>query len=458
MPQNRRIRSPRGLFGALALLLLIVAMLPLSSFLAGFLPGGGELPAVEPAPADDGSDGTLRVTVVGADHRDPVAGARILVERLTGGEAQAESDAPGQVVLEGLGPGPVRVEASVNGDKAETWADPSVDPEVYLAVAENPKRTGTVRYADGTPADALVLLLNGNGKELAAARTDPKGRYEVADDAEAAAVCVQAKRGAPTVAPDGDVVVDSGVEIQGRLAGAGKGLLMVYGRVPAAEGDGVLPLRSRWLVAEDGAFSGRLPANARAWGLFDGRPVRIAGGELSLPGAAAASGRVLRPDGTPAARAILVFRPLLDEDFPTPLPGLRVEADTQGEFSAGGFARVRYAVEVRAVGCATRIVPEVVPGPDPIVIALEKGYAVHGFVLDTAGLPVMTARVQAVGLPEESGAHPVASDSVDAKGRFHLAGLGGSHARVRISAPGYHATTLDRVRPNTKLRVVLQRK
>ncbi|MHC4492696.1 MAG: carboxypeptidase-like regulatory domain-containing protein, partial [Planctomycetota bacterium] len=133
MTQKRRIRSPRGLFGALALLLLIAAMLPLSSFLAGFLPGGGELPAVEPAAADDRSDGTLRVTVVGADHRDPVAGARILVERLTGGEAQAESDAEGQVVLEGLGPGPVRVEASVNGHKSETWADPSVDPEVYLA-------------------------------------------------------------------------------------------------------------------------------------------------------------------------------------------------------------------------------------------------------------------------------------------------------------------------------------
>jgi hypothetical protein len=184
MTQNRRIRSPRGLFGALALLLLIFAMLPLSSFLAGFLPGGGRLPAVEP---DGGSDGTLRVTVVGADHRDPVEGARILVERLTGGEAQAESDALGQVVLEGLGPGPVRVEASVNGHKAETWADPSVDPEVYLAVAEDPKRTGTVRYADGTPADALVLLLNGNGQELAAARTDEEGRYEVADDADAAA-------------------------------------------------------------------------------------------------------------------------------------------------------------------------------------------------------------------------------------------------------------------------------
>ncbi|MHC4491167.1 MAG: carboxypeptidase-like regulatory domain-containing protein [Planctomycetota bacterium] len=135
-----------------------------------------------------------------------------------------------------------------------------------------------------------------------------------------------------------------------------------------------------------------------------------------------------------------------------------MEADAQGEFSAGGFARVRYAVEVRAVGCATRIVPEVIPGADPIVITLEKGYAVHGFVLDTAGLPVMTARVQAVGLPEESGAHPIASESVDAKGRFHLAGLAGRYARVRISAPGYHATTLDRIRPDTRLRVVLQRR
>ncbi|MHC4548914.1 MAG: carboxypeptidase-like regulatory domain-containing protein [Planctomycetota bacterium] len=458
MTGHRKIRSPRGLLGLLALLLLIVAMLLLSTFLAGFLPGGGRLPAPDPARADRPHPGTLQVTVLGSDRRDPVAGARILVERPTGGEARARSGADGRAVLEGLGAGPVRVRASFQGRSAEAWADPSLDGEVLLAVAEGPTRTGTVRRADGAPAPARVLLLDAHGEELASTQTDARGAYALPDHPDAVAVCAEAPVGAPTSVREGDVVVEPGVEVEGRLLGASEGNLQVYGRVPAPRGDGVLPFRARWPVAADGSFRGRLPAEAQAWGLCDGLPVRIAPGAAPLPAPAEVNGRVVRGDGTPAAHAVLLFRPLLEEDFPAPLPGLRVAADAEGRFAAGGFARVRYSVEARAPGCAARIVPEVLPGAKPLEIRLKPGFAVQGVVLATSGLPVAGARVRAIAFPEGRGDAPVATGEADEQGRFHLPGLGGTYARVQVSAPGYHATTLERVDPAAVLRVVLQRR
>jgi hypothetical protein len=151
---------------------------------------------------------------------------------------------------------------------------------------------------------------------------------------------------------------------------------------------------------------------------------------------------------------VLLFRPLLG-DFATPLLGLRVEADARGEFSAAGFADVPYSVEVYAPDCATRVVPEVMPGRGSLEITLEPGYAVGGFVVDAAGLPVPGARIRAMGLPEDAD-RPVLSAETDAQGRFRIAGLGGTHARLRVTADGYHATTVDRAGRGAQARVVLQ--
>jgi hypothetical protein len=70
-------------------------------------------------------------------------------------------------------------------------------------------------------------------------------------------------------------------------------------------------------------------------------------------------------------------------------------------------------------------------------------------------MPVGGARVKAVGLPEE-GERPVLDATADQIGRFRVAGLGGTRARVRVTAPGYHPTTLDIQPSATPLRVVLQ--
>jgi len=444
---SSRSRRPR-LLGAIILLILLGLLLPLGSLLTGFLPGGKSRAESVPEPEPKDASGTLQVTVVHAGDLSPVEGAHVLVARLLGGQAEAESDARGRVRLKGLGKGPVRIETTVDGSKAETWADPSVTCELMLAVGPEPRRSGRV-----APVPAHVSLLGEDGSELASTDTDAQGIYDLPD--LVGSVCAAAEGFAPTVAERGDIVLREGRLVEGNLIGGGAGDLSVYGLVACPGADEVLPFRTQWRVAEDGGFRGRLPTGAEAFGMFRGLPVRIVPGKIALPAPARATGVVRREDGSAAARAVLLFRPLLDADFATPLPGLRVEADAKGEFAATGFAAVRYSVEAYAPGCAKRVVPEVTVGGGPIEIVLSPGFSIAGFIVDTRGLPVPGARVGAVGLPEESG-RPVLSVITDEQGRFEIAGLGGTHARIRVTATGYHPTTLDRLAPSASLRVALQ--
>jgi hypothetical protein len=217
----------------------------------------------------------------------------------------------------------------------------------------------------------------------------------------------------------------------------------------------MLPFRAEWRVAEDGGVRGRVPAGAEAFGTYRGLPVRIAAGEIPLPPTARATGTVRRFDGAPAARAALLFRPLLDADFAPPLPGRLVHANERGEFDEPELAAVRYAVEAYAPGCAKRIVPEVLPGKGPIEIVLAQGWAIDGFVVDAQGLPVARARIRAVGLPEEA-ERPVLGATADNLGRFRIAGLGGTHARLRVTAKGFYPTTLELPSTTDRLTVNLQ--
>lgn len=442
----RRKKRPR-LIGALILLILLGLLLPLGSLLTGFLPGGKSRAESVPEPGPH-EKGTLEVTVVRAKDLAPIAGARVLFERLSGGEAEAESDARGRVRLAGLGAGPVHVQTTVDGRKAQAWADPALQRDVRLSVGPEPRRSGHV-----APAPARVALLAEDGSELASTETDAQGRYDLPD--LEGSVCAVAEGFAPAVAPRGDLVLRDGSLVAGKLIGGGAGGLSVYGAVASPGSDGMLPFRAEWRVEADGSFRGRLPPGAEAFGIYRGLPVRIAPGAIQLPAEARATGVVRRRDGSPAARAVLFFRPLVDADFATPLPGLRVEANARGEFAATGFAAVRYSVEAYAPGCATRVVPEVAPAGGPVEITLDPGFAIGGFVVDTAGLPVPGAHVRAVGTPEGED-RPVLSAVADEQGRFHVAGLGGTHARARVTADGYHPTTLERLDPSSDLRVVLQ--
>jgi hypothetical protein len=443
----------------LGLLLLLAAMLPLGDFLAGYLTGGGRLPDPLRPDASPSDASTLRITVRSSVDGHPIEGARILVEGLAGGEAELVSDGEGRATVSGLGRGPIRIEAGHAGTFTSVWTDPAVDAEIELSLEERSARRGHVRDAGGRPVAARVALLGPDGTEIATARTDPDGLYVLPDDPAGVSVCAQPLAGgAPAVAVGGDLTVRPGVEIEGRIFGAGRGELRLFGLLPAPEGDGMLPFRAVWPTDADGSFSGHVPGPQRIWATYDGRPLELRAGELHLPERAAARGRVLRSDGSPASEASLRFRPLLEGDFPIPVPEQRVTADAEGRFRAEGLARVRYLVELEAPGCASRTVPEIVPGPEPMEFRLDAGYALEGRIVDAAGLPVPSASVHAVGYPDPDWERPVLRTRADERGRFRIEGLGGEQARVYVTAPGYHPTTVEGVSGGEPLSVVLQRR
>ena len=124
----------------LALLLLLAALLPLSAYLAGIIPGGGHRPDPEKHREATRQPGRLKVTVIRAEDRSPVQGAIIQIRGLSSGQAEATSDTEGKATLDGLGAEPVRVEVTADGRTNSAWANPDAEDEILLAVASRPVR------------------------------------------------------------------------------------------------------------------------------------------------------------------------------------------------------------------------------------------------------------------------------------------------------------------------------
>jgi hypothetical protein len=449
-------RKRKALAGLLLLLLILAWYLPFD-FLSGVLPGGGRRDNPEAEAGRTHRSGTLRVTVLRAEDRKPVSGARILVTGFGEARSEAVSDGSGQARLTGLERGPVRVEATSGSESASTWVDTQGAGELELALAPSRTRRGQVKDRAGKPVSATVRLMDRDGRELASTHTDEHGHYEIEDAREALSLCVEPKHAAPAVLIDGDVEVDDGHLVKGRILGGGDGVLEIFGRMHAPDDDGLLPFRARWRTDAQGRFEGRLPRGVEVWAVHDGRPLRVKAGDLAPPAHAELRGEVRRAGGQPAVRATVVLRPLLDADFPVPLPAITVKTDRDGAFTAR-TARVRYAVEASARGCATRRLAEVTPAAEPLAITLEPGYALIGRVTDESGLPVPGALVRAISRPDPGGVFPVMRVRADTHGRFAVHGLGGESAVLQVEAPGYERRTLDGLRTKNQVVIALSRK
>lgn len=451
---NRRVGA------ALVLLVILALLLPLSGFLAGILPGGdsgGTPVAGDRRPAPERGD--LQVTVTSGETRRPVSGAEIVVRGLEGGETRVvQSDHRGRASIAGFGEGPVHVTARHDGLSAAGWHDPAVEGRIEVPVERRRVRTGVVRRADGSPVEATVRLVSGDGEELASVSTGPGGRYELPNDHRAASLCAEPNEGSPAAAVSGDLVIESGKEHVGRLLDAGDGKLEVFAAVSTDGEDRLLLVRATWRVAADGTFRGRLPEGARAWALFGERPFLLEEGDVMLPELVALRGIVVRPDGSAVRGARLVFGALLGEDFPPPLPAREVTTGRDGTFQAKDFAAMRYTVRISGPGCADRVVHDVTVANESLRFVLRVGFSVRGSVVDGSGLPVPDARILAIGLPDDEGKRPVLQTITDDDGRFHLEGLGGDWARLRVTAKDHHSATLEKVVPDQRVRVALQRR
>jgi hypothetical protein len=312
-----------------------------------------------------------------------------------------------------------------------------------------------VVHADGTPADAVVKLLDETGRELDRTRTDASGNYDLPALPNVAVVLAEARRGAPSLSRSYDLVIEEGESVRGRLLGVKPGLLEVHAVLPTDD-DRMFEFRTRWPVDDAGRYAGRLPSGARAFGMVDGIPVLLDGKERSLPPTVRAAGRITRRNGSVPQWIDLTVAPDLDPTRSNPFPGRRLRVDRQGRFRASDLVAIPYRVVARAPGCATTIRDDVRFGSEPLRIELAPGYELEGFVLDREDNPIEGAIVRAMGLPDPGHEWPTARVTTDARGRFILEGLGGEYARVRVTAPGRLATTVERANPEEPLRVVLQ--
>lgn len=422
----------------LALLALLAGFLPLSRFVAGWVPGGGRRPDERPAPPP----GERVISVLRAADRTPVAGARILLRDLEGRRTEMTADESGRVRLPGTGP--LLVQATSAGERGEAW----VTGDTVLEITPAKRRSGRVRTPEGAAvAHAAVRLLSAEGEVLASTESGPDGRYEVLEDPRAVAVCAAADGGAPASALEGDLVLGPGRPIRARILGAHPGPIEIFGEFAPADTDRLLPFRSSATTGSDGSFETHVPRGARAFGVVDSIPFVLRDGEIDLPPRETLRGKV-----RPPCAATLLFRSTTSGDFPAPIPPVTVSCDARGEFSVV-LARSPWQVEVRAEGFAALLVEDVVPGARPLLIDLKPGFALEGSVADSEGRAVAGAQVLAHGLP----AGVLRRGYSDGTGRFRLTGLSGETARIRVLAAGFAPWQRDEVPPGAGLAITLSR-
>ncbi len=82
----------------------------------------------------------------------------------------------------------------------------------------------------------------------------------------------------------------------------------------------------------------------------------------------------------------------------------------------------------------------------------------RGRIVDDKGLPVRHARVLALGMPDDENERPPIRARTDAKGRFELNGLGGTHARLHVTATGFQSLHREGVAPSDDARLTLERR
>jgi len=450
---------------ALALLLLLLLLLsPFSTLLPGFLAGGDRH-------GDDGGktprtdrDGTLRVTVVKQRTGAPLAGALILVRGRRAFETVSKgaffSDENGVAEVPGLGRGRFLVEAHAGSESASQWHDMRTGSEVRLRVSASAYREGQVTTAGGRPRKAVVHLIGADGKSLASAETDEDGRYRLPEHEDAVSVCAQPEGGPPVAGSGGSLIVGRSRTLSGRIDGAQGGVITVFGLTVSSGSDRPLMLRAKWNVDGTGAFAGQWPEDTPAWALYKGAATMLpsqAGQVITLPPRVLLSGRVTC-ESEAVPHALVSFRPLLADDFPPPLPAVPIRANKNGEFAVDGFPMGRYLVRVEGAGCAMRLVHDIAVSGQTIELALKRGFSMRGHIHDGKGIPVRDATVLALGMPDEQNERPPIHGRTDADGRFELHGLGGTHARLHITATGFQPLHRERVAPGDVARLTLERR
>jgi len=435
----------------------------------------------EDAGAPAGAAGASRVPTVAEEASAPPAGERKSIEMSAAETFAGEAGLP-PVSLEGKVTDPAGLGipgACVRAVDALSWDK---------TLAEGQERFGI----DGESAEALRFcrgLCEDLAAQIPAADTDANGRYAFrglgaaayrvfvshsqylpsADNwavVEGGAPARCDVRLAPGYVVKGRAIDERGAPVEGatvRARSAESGTLMGWAKatqVLRELRDAALLVRSESTTGSDGSFTlgslapARLDVEARKEGLSPAVARVVPPGRedlvLVLRSDPTLAGRVLLPDGRPAAGADVIIEAPRVELFNIHESALMHEIDVLGEkrrattagedgrFRIAGAMPGRHTFRARAKGFPPHVATiDVGNGAiDLGDIVIEKGFSISGSVLDPNGHPAPRIRVAArERRPEKYGPprreDPLAEAETDAVGGFRLDGLGKGAYEVR---------------------------
>jgi hypothetical protein len=453
--------------------------------------------------------------VVAGTH-EPCAGAEVMLDpKERSGESiqygapfrgvvAAVADGDGRFVVADVASGPhyVRVQAA-GFVAAETTVQSPSDGEVVFELAGGGEISGTVAFADGTPAmNARVSAQRSvddpkffGGKRrisFSSAHTDETGRFTIANLPEGSFELYvlppdrwefkypPPRTGVATGTTDANFIVERdavGLKLRGRVVAAdGTPVFRAQVQAQAASGkvvgatshdDGSFEIEGLDAVEYSvsayppgpnwdstvGVSTGERWLSGRLAGVRPPRDDVVA----TLPLGASITGVLVDASGAPLARRWVCLGPPPSEphDYMTARPG--AQTDAAGCFEIAGLRPGTYSLVAPAVPGVSDSAPllggeRVEAGTRGLRVTFGAYAKIRGNVIDEAGAPVKGARVSAFG-PRGS----LRDGTLDAAGAFEVASLdAGGQFDVVAWADGLAPTTVKAVASGAEgVRIVL---
>jgi protocatechuate 3,4-dioxygenase beta subunit len=210
---------------------------------------------------------------------------------------------------------------------------------------------------------------------------------------------------------------------------------------------------------------GYSPATQRA--VAGGAPV-----VLRLQGGETIEGRLLKSDGTPAARQWLWLQPASEEaqqklnDWQQRggqaygyLGGWNMNSgttDAEGRFRFAALVPGEYLVQMQGTE-ETLPATKLRTGVASVTLTLERALAIRGRVVDASGQPISVPPGQMIYVSSRVGERWLSSAPAGSDGRFEIKGLPSGTVTLQAWAPGYNAAQVDAVAGTDTVVIALEK-
>ena len=378
-----------------------------------------------PADATSGSDGGFELVDLAPDDQVSIFASLTGYQRASVDGVRAPNDEPARIVLQ--------ESAEVRGRVVDDTGLPVEGADVGVAIARNQGPFGRFREVDSATSDTdgLFELLDapiGSARLKAEAEgfREAEKNVELEEGERLDGVELVLRPGARIVGTvtdsDGLPVVDAAVAVEDEGAGANPMLMMFGGGGAKTDGDGTFLL--------DGLETGRQTIVAVKDSQRASRVLEVKTGtnrlDVRFTTGASVAGRVVDPDGLPAADVHLTLQGT--EDFTL---RFTTTSRTDGTFLFDDVATGSYRLVGEASGMATS------HRTDPVTVAAQP---VSGVELRMQRGQVLTGQLLGVDFDDVSSAQVMAmsqvgflAGKVDFEGGYRVEGLGPGRWTVRGS-------------------------